>query len=83
MKDMHLPKPDPAPDFTLFIEDIVVRSHCDRHGVPKTVPCYILHSGVNPEHSHIGICNGRARSAGFSGKISQEALYRRSKFKKK
>lgn len=82
MKDMHLPKLDPTPDFTLYVEDIVVRSHCDRHNAAKQEPCYMVHSGVYPEHSYIGICNGRARSAGFVGKISQESLFRRSKYKK-
>lgn len=50
---------------TLYLETIINRTPCPRHGVPKGSPCF--HLDTMNGHGNNAICNKRARSAGFVG----------------
>lgn len=79
-----LNKVDPnKPTTELYLDSIIERSHCDKHKVEKGLPCYQM---LRSDGTALGaICNGRARSAGFNGKIKYSSLHRSNpkKFKNK
>lgn len=68
------------PTTELYMPSILERSHCDKHNVPKGIPCFHI-PGIRGYKA--AICNGRARSAGFVGKISAMSLTGRLKMIKK
>lgn len=68
--DTHV---DPAPDFERFIGIIIQRvMKCEKHPTDPGMPCYRLPSD-RPNRPHgldmanYGVCNWRARQAGFVG----------------
>ena len=56
-----------------FISIILDREGCNKHNALKGAPCFLIrkHHGFG---YYAGVCNKRAKRAGFSGKISAKAL---------
>jgi hypothetical protein len=59
---------------TKYIADVMERQACSKHGVPKGIPCYHLYRSVGD--ILVGVCNKRARAAGFVGNIDPKSLNR-------
>lgn len=55
------------------IGNIIDRSTCQKHKADVGEACYTIPSG-NSSKIVIGICNKRARSYGFNGKISETSM---------
>jgi pyrimidine deaminase RibD-like protein len=54
------------------IDTVVTREPCDRHGKETGFPCWFL-TGAGGNRVLFGVCNSRAKKAGFVGKISPTA----------
>lgn len=61
------------------IYDIIFRTICTRHGGGGGGACYMLESSNGVLLP--AVCGKRIREAGFRGKISDESVRRKSKFK--
>jgi hypothetical protein len=60
----------------LFIPIIMERVTCEKHGAPLGVPCFHLFLG-GKRWRQPGICDARARKAGFVGNIREASLQTR------
>ena len=61
-------------DDTHYIPIILDRESCNKHGVPRGIPCYHIHlsgGGIAP-----GVCGKRVKRAGFNSQISPQSLTR-------
>ena len=58
-----------------FVFTIIDRQKCSRHNAPSGTPCWHI-IGENG-FGNAAICNKRAKSAGFVGKISRVSLGQR------
>lgn len=54
-----------------FLPVVLDRGACVTHNVPVGIPCFHL---ARRDGYYAGICDSRARKAGFVGKISPESL---------
>jgi hypothetical protein len=81
MKDLHIPKADPAPDFTRHMFVVIEREGCHKHNAATGAACFYIMSD-HPRGFSIGICNSRSKRAGYVGKISDKSL-RRNVYPKK
>lgn len=53
-----------------FIDIVLERVGCEKHGTIKQEPCYILPISITKNERrtfNVGVCNWRARQAGFVG----------------
>ena len=55
-----------------YIPVILIRQACHKHDAPQGVPCYWIHTTGG--HILKGVCNTRARGAGYTGKPSNKSL---------
>ena len=55
------------PTSELFLQSVIDRQGCQKHGVNKGEPC----GRMGPYRA---ICNARAKRAGFNHKISEKSL---------
>lgn len=55
------------------IQEVVEATNCGRHAAPNGTPCFYI---PGKDRDHNGICNARAKKAGFVGVISKHALSR-------
>lgn len=62
------------PTFERFMQTIISRGGCGRHRVPSGVPCFHIPSGVEGSGYLSGVCNWRAKRAGFNNSISEKSL---------
>jgi hypothetical protein len=60
------------PTFNLFIPSILQQTECRRHKVPVGTPCWVMFT-VSGD-SRDAICNHRAVSAGWNGKIDPVSM---------
>lgn len=56
------------------IPDVMNRVICKRHGADVGEACWSVLSGSNSERVINGICNRRAKLAGYNGTISETSL---------
>ena len=56
----------------LFIDTVIARQACKKHKREVDQPCYTMFSARGK--LLMGICNTRAKAAGFVGKISPGSL---------
>lgn len=57
-----------------LIPHIVDTTSCGKHEVPPGIPCFGVELSTVENGYSPGICNARAKLAGFNGKISPGAL---------
>ena len=60
------------------IDDIVNRTTCEKHKVPKGVPCFHIHYDTAEKYGP-AVCGPRITKAGFNGSIQPSSLSRKSK----
>ncbi len=69
---MHTNLAPEKPSTELFLETVVTREPCGKHRAHRGTPCWIL-EGVSGFLLQ-GVCNKRARKAGFTHRISDKSL---------
>ena len=62
-------------DNTKYIDVVVERSMCVEHKSQKGSPCWALETSLG--NLMVGICNRRAKNAGFVGQINPKSLSKR------
>lgn len=60
-----------------YVDTIIRRKACSFHRAIRGAACYAVPSGVEHGKVFYGVCDKRARSAGFVGFISATALRRK------
>lgn len=61
------------PTTELFLPRVLSRTDCDKHNVPEGLYCF-YNPPLEGDKWIGGVCNSRARRAGFTGKISDQAM---------
>lgn len=57
------------------INHILAATACNRHNVPKGIPCFHILPGIRKSGRRLaGVCGTRILKAGFNGEISPTAL---------
>jgi len=57
-----------------YIDTVIMRGDCMHHAVPKGMACYTL-PALRGSRDHVGVCNSRAKKAGFNGRITPTHAY--------
>lgn len=58
------------------IDTIIERTYCKRHMAYEGEPCFEIHGETSLHNGFRGVCNTRARKAGFTGRIKRSSLVR-------
>lgn len=58
----------------LHIEELMVRSACQKHAVPKGVACWNISGGTGSIRDLRAVCGHRIRIGGYNGKITETSL---------
>lgn len=69
---MHNKFADEKPSTELYLSTVVDREACGKHQAKAGVPCWIMESSVG--FLLQGICNKRAKKAGFNHKVSDKSM---------
>lgn len=64
-----------APDFTSRIDEALRITTCKKHNAPHDYACHVIESSSG--NILRGICNARAKRAGFIGKITSGSFSRK------
>jgi len=56
-----------VPSTATFIPQVMAASHCKKHRAAQDSPCYWV-------GSYRGVCNARAKRAGFTAPISEKSM---------
>lgn len=70
---MYRAKKEPEITTEVFLETIIDRVACKWHKKPKGEACHIL---PGMRHPLYGICNWRAKKAGFNAPIQEKSMRR-------
>lgn len=65
------------PSNLLRIPIVMDRDECGRHGAPLGIPCFHVPKSSGNGY-YAGICNKRAKKAGFNSRVSPEAMRSKS-----
>jgi len=66
----------------VHIEVVLDKTNCQKHKVPKGVPCWTIPKGVGAFGRYAAVCGPRIRSAGFVGKVTPQSIRSKSPSKK-
>lgn len=70
---MHNKNAPAAPTTERFMTQVIDDQPCGRHRAPRGMGCWVLHGSLM---DLAGICDYRAKKAGYRGKISESSLSR-------
>lgn len=69
---MHYKNAPEVPTTEAYIQKIVLAQSCGKHQVPVGIACWDLETSAGMMLQ--GVCNRRAKKAGFIGRVSQSSL---------
>jgi hypothetical protein len=68
----------PKPNTGVHIVEVLERTACERHKVPKGIPCFLIYYDTRENYGP-AVCGGRVVKAGFNGTINPSSLSKSSK----
>lgn len=75
MKDMHITTDPENTSHIKYIPSVIERTICTRHNKGGGGPCYVLE--LSNGDLALGVCDHRARAAGFVGRVSDKSMQRK------
>lgn len=71
---MYAPLAPEVPTTVLYLPTILSREACAKHKVPVGIPCFHILPGYDSQNRLAGVCDKRARRAGFNHPIGANSL---------